>query len=70
MNFPEVPSRPNGEDMQFYRTNAATLLRAAIFSAIREQDSMEMDVYAHAAAAVGEYAIARARWLKHQGAAL
>lgn len=65
MIFHEVPRRPNAEDLQFYQTSAATLLRSAIFSAINNQNPMEVDVYVHAATAIGDYAIARSRWLKN-----
>lgn len=61
----EVPRRPDSEDMQFYRTTAASALRTAIFSAVREQNPMEIEVYAHAANAIGDYAVARARWLRN-----
>jgi hypothetical protein len=70
MSFPEVPLSPSGEDVQFYRTSAATSLRAAIFSAIREQDPAKMDVYVTATEAIGEYAIVQARWLRNQEAVL
>lgn len=61
----EVPHRPSAEEMQRYRINAAVMLRAAIFSAIRNQDSTEIDTYATAANAIGDYALARSRWVKY-----
>lgn len=65
----DVPVRPTAEDMQQYRTAAAVMLRSAIFSAVRTraEDPLEIDIYAHAANALGDYAIARSRWVKfHQ----
>lgn len=60
----EVPRRPNAEELQQYQTDAAALLRTAIRAAIRDQDSVDFHVYANAASAIGDYAIARSRWLK------
>lgn len=61
----EVPRRPDAEDMQFYRTTAACSLRTAIFAAIDKRDPMELEVYISAANAIGDYTVARSRWLKN-----
>lgn len=61
----DVPRRLSAQDMEHYRTAAAEGLRTAIFAALREQNPDEVESYVQAANALGDYAVARSRWIKH-----
>ena len=61
----EVPRTPNARELQDYQVAAATMLRAAIFDAIKNQDPLKLDTYANAATAIADYALARSRWMKY-----